>query len=385
MTVRLINNLFSILIIFLICVTVQLPSMAEEEAAAQDEITIADPVEKKPMEFPMAVRAVLRNDAVYTLGRDEDSDFSDILESRVVLEKIADKWKFYADGRLYLYYGDAAARQGKYETKLMRTFIRYYSKAGDITLGKTYVNFGNPGLFNPFEQDKNVILTDLSYDKEGMMALEYHYALGSLAGWKLYGGADVQKDAAGEYSTIYRGGASLWTTISGFDLGAVVMRNDTDRNMVGTYFKGDFIVGINGSWALHMDDNPDSPAGEATGGIDYSFFDGQLILTALFYYNQRGQEAPASYTYSPEYYFAAPWYCYNNIDFRYDEFFSAGIDMFTNCADGSMIISPSCSVVIANGLTATLLFTVLTGDGSDEFAPARYGRFGTLIRIEGKF
>lgn len=367
----------------LLCFFFMLPLAAEEKTlppAGTDKITEAE----TPREPALTFRGLLRNDAVLSTQGNE-AHFSDVLEGRLILDYRARLWRLYADGRLYAFFGEEGENEGRYRARLMRAFIRYFSPAGDFTAGKTCINFGTPGLFNPFESDKQVILTDLSYDREGILALEYRHDRGEKSGVKLYGGSDLEENDTGSLKSTWRGGGSLWTNLLRFDTGLVANHLDSDRNLAGLYLKGDIMVGLQSAWALHFSDDFTSRHHEAMAGADYSFFSGKIIVCALFYYNGTGMGSAGTWTYRPDGYFAARYYTYGEIKYLHDEFFSAGVYGLTNCIDGSTLIVPSFSVVAANGLTVTLLFSTVTGKGNNEFSGDTAGWFSTVLRIEGKF
>lgn len=339
------------------------------------------------LEPALKFSGLLRNDAVVST-RNNNGHFSDILEGRLILDYQPGKWKLYGDGRIYGFFGEAAEKSGRYRASLMRAFIRYFSPVGDFTIGKTYVNLGTPGLFNPFESNKQITITDISYDKEGLLALEYLYNIGAKSGLKLYGGSDLKKDDTGELESTYRGGGSLWTNALRFDMGLAANHLDIDRNLAGCYFKGDVMVGLQGAYAVHFNDDFKSPDHEMMAGADYSFYGGKIVVSASFYFNSAGSAAAGSYdSYQnlPNQYFAARYYTHGEIKYIYDEFFNTGVYALTNCIDGSTMLVPSFSIVAANGLTITLLFTTVTGKSSDEFSGDTLGRFGSALRVEGKF
>lgn len=338
---------------------------------------------------------VIRNDAFVT-GYQDKAKFSDILETRLVLNKKAEKWKFYADGRAYVYNGYITEHTGNYKVKLMRSFIRYYPELGDFTLGKTYINFGNPGIFNPFELDKSLNFSDLTYTKEGMLAFEIEIPLGELSGIKTFIGYD-------NFDANYTTGLALFSNAFKFDFGLVYLRKGanrkspepvsvisynvfgTGRNLVGIYFKGDLGLGISGAYCYHIHDRKDKDFSEAQFGLDYSFFRGKLQINALFYYNQNGGDGPDVYQLTNDTYFSAKYYVYGTVNFVFDEFFSAQTGCFANLNDGSLILIPSIKLVITNGLTFILQGAVATGKGKDEFTRDVLGKYTILSRVEAKF
>jgi len=341
----------------------------------------------------LTLSGAIRNDS-YLVETDDSEYFSDVLENKFVIRGKAEDWKFYSDIRGFLYFGEQSKISGEYDLKLMRSFVRYYTSYGDLTLGKTYINFGNPGIFNPFELDKNVIFSDLNYIKEGMLALEYEIPFGDLSGGKIYSG---YSNTTKNYST----GFSVFSNLEKFDFGIVAVRKGRnknvqlmyldpevkieDKNNNGVYFKGDLFLGIFGGYNYHFYDNLKKNFNEANAGLDYSFFEGHLILDSAFYYNESGAIKTENYNMIYDAYFFARYYLYGGIRYIYDDFLSFHNACFVNLIDSSMIVMPSVIFVITNGLTATLQAGILTGEGLSEFSREQLGHYSILARVEGKF
>lgn len=324
----------------------------------------------------------IRNDAIFQKTTN-DWRFGDILENKLVFSRKAEEWRFYGDLRVYLYYGFPAqlvpgATNG-FLVNIPRLFVRYNSPIGDFTAGKTYVNFGNPGIFNPFEVMKTINFTDLAYDKEGLLAFLYDFSFSDLSGGKVY-----FSPAAGLTNSAF--GGSLSFNVFNFDIGTVVNRKDLDKNIAGVYFKGDLEVGLNASWAYHFTDAFTNNFNEASAGIDYSFFDSKLITSLTFYYNEKGAASTNEYTNTALYdvYQKAKYYLYASVSYQHDEFLGFRIDAFMNVIDLSTVLMPSVSYMISDGLTLTLLFDAVLGNGSQEFTRDLLGEYNFLFRVEGK-
>lgn len=140
--------------------------------------------------------------------------FSDIEENKLILSEKSENWRFYADIRLDLLFGGASEFYTNfgpaatnmvipYSLNLMRLFVRYDSPAGIFTVGKTYVPFGNPGVFNPFEMDKRIDTSDLNYDKPGLFALMDEFSFSDLSG------KDLPEPSDGNYQQRFRRRALL--------------------------------------------------------------------------------------------------------------------------------------------------------------------------------
>lgn len=334
----------------------------------------------------------LRNDAL-VLGGQERAVLIDHLENQLVLQRRTDAWRFYADVRVDLYAGEAAALvpdgvpEGReaVAVRLLRGFVRYASPWGDWTLGKTYANFGVAGLFNPFEIDRNVQLTDLGYTKEGIVGLTYAAALGPLSGCQVLlspGTANTEPAAA----------AGVHTHWDRFDLGWVAQRRGRDLNLTGVYLQGDLEVGVQAAYAFHCDDDGSRSFSEATAGIDYSFWDGQVLASATGSYLEggaasRGTTVPAFSGASAVVGLGDPtaglsWHA--SLQFMPDEFFQARLDLFGDAEDGSGLVVPGATWVLADGLSLTLQGIVPTGTGPTRFSRERLGTLIGLVRVEAK-
>jgi hypothetical protein len=339
----------------------------------------------------------IRNDAVF-FQTTNNINYEDVLEDRLIFTRNTDEWRFYADLRLYAYYGqitglEASPAQNQsinslsfsssvpfnYSFDLLRAFVRYESSIGVWTAGKTYVAFGNFGIFNPFEFNKTIDFNDLSYDKDGILALLYEHSFSDLSGIKVYIGPE-----GGVTNSMV--GGSLFGHLQSFDGGFVYNRKGFDTNVAGIYLKGDLEVGVNFSYAYHFNDYLTNSFAEISAGLDYSFFDGKLITALTYYYDERG--ATSTNNYLPygfdDVYFTARNYLFGDITYTYDEFLSFELYLFWNLEDLSGIIAPSVKYTLADGLYLTVLLEYITGNGSDEFSSDRLAQYAIDIRLEAK-
>ncbi len=355
----------------------------------------------------IAVNGVFRNDMAFT-RMSNDTVFNDILENRLILQRKTDNWKFYADLRMKIYYGQAAVLSGQMTTGMMaamamlyppltnglalpfnfgsvyfsmpRAFVKLYTGAGDVTFGKTYVNFGILGVLNPLEMNKTINFSDLSYDKEGILAVDYKYPLGSLAGGELYVNPQYPLSNTA-------GGGSLFFHVGTFDLGLVLNRKEYNRTVAGAYFKGDLELGVHGGYAYHFDDWFTNNFSEANIGIDYSFFEGKLIASVDAYWADIGAESTNDYNKNTEAdkYFLAKYYLYGNLSCNFNEFIGVSVDCFVNLIDGSGLVLPSLKYTVFDGLYLTLLVDYIWSDDKNkEFSSERYGIASALMRVEAK-
>lgn len=331
---------------------------------------------------------LFRNDAYFAdppdLHPKTDLLFHDILEMRLISEATSDKWRFYSDARFFHYSGEIAQLlQVDYEVKLLRAFIRYSSDVHEFSVGKTYINFGNAGLFNPFELDKSVQMTDLQYARNGHLAAEYLLHWQDTSSLKIFGAAPETAVGA-PFSYDFLWGVSPGVHIGSFNLGGVLLHKKSDFNTAGLYFKGDLFIGVEGAAAAHLDDEGKLLYTEANFGIDYSFTE-ESFVSLMFYYNEIGADDPANYLPSPDQFLLARYYLFAAINYSVDEFLGFQWGTFYNIIDNSFVLLPSMNVVIANGLSATFQIIIPTGEQNTEFSKNTLGEWTALLRMESKF
>ncbi len=359
---RMEKKLFTILIILLFF---SILSRAEDESV-------------KPKHFPVRFTGRLRDDFIaFKVG--DDYQFMNLLETRLILRQKTDKLRFYFDLRGYWDFGDTFTEFEDIpqlpSPQLMRLFWRFYKPEFTWTFGKTYINFGNAGTLNIFEMEKEVNMTDLSYDKAGIFSLVFDLPLGEMSGIKTY----LSGDSEGQT------GICIFDNKFNFDYGAVLNRKNKDVNITGVYFKGDIEIGINGSWGYHFDDDFVDKFHEATLGFDYSYK--SAVFSASFYYNEIGasKEEDYSSTIPNDTYFIARNYMFNSLMIIYDEFLSFGLNNFINLVDGSSIIIPFADYTISNKLYLNAQIGIVTGTDRDEFSKDTLGDFSILLRLDYKF
>ncbi len=321
---------------------------------------------------------VFRDDYIFTYGGNKVYS-SNILENRINIEHRTEAWKFFGDLRLLLYSGLAEEAAGESDFRLMRCFIRYYSRIGTFTIGRTYVALGNFGVFNPFERDKEISMSDISYDRSGADAFVWDIALGELSGIRSYIAPNAEFDESSA-------GVQIFGNMLRFDAGAVINRLAPGRNVAGIFFKGDLLTNISGSFAYHFNDGATENFFEGNVGFEH-FFSAKFFVQALYYYNESGANAVADYSgeAATDRYFQARHYLFFNTNFIFDEFFSAFFYAFGNLVDSSAILTPGAKWTLNNGLDLTFQVYGITGTGEDEFSMAEFGKFGGMIRFEAKF
>jgi len=350
--------------------------------------------------FPLQIKAeinisgALKNDSVFTI-LNKDTVFNNILESKLVLSKKTEYWKFYSDFRCSVYQGESIKELGEelnmplaeeiIKPELLRALIAYYTDYGDISLGKTYVNLGVSSIFNPFELDTQLNPSDLTATKQGILALVVDSNFGDLSGCKLYLSPEAK------YSDIAIG-LDFYTHIESSDIGVVLNHKDKNDNIAGIYFKGDMGLGVQGAYAYHFSDALEKQFFEANFGFDYSFLQGKLLINLLGYCNSYTSYKQSitlltkeSNIYSNIPSFLDEYYLYFNLNYVLDEFFNTRLDTFGNLRDHSVLLILTNTWILANGLSAALQVSMAEGETGSEFSSGNLGgKYNFLVRVEAK-
>jgi hypothetical protein len=301
--------------------------------------------------------------------------FASILEGRMVFQHRQPLWQVYGDARLYWKTGFAAV-DGELSFALVRGYVRLTPGPLELTFGKTLLNMGAPGIFNPFSLDKSLSLTDLTRTREGREAVTAELRTGSFSGFKLL---------AAPGDPAWTAGLEFFARPGGLDLTLGAVRLATNHNLVGGSLRADPGVGISLAAVVHCDDRGRQPALEATLTLDWSIGKWSLLLGG--YANGRGAARKEDYSTLP----AASTYTLGRLTLflqnrlHVDEFLSFTLDSFGNPEDGSLVILPGVYWTISEGLTCTIIISVPLGNDGGEYAPSRAGDLGFLARVLAKF
>lgn len=347
---------------------------------------------------------------VATVGKDQCL-FSNIFELRFVLDINKNDFNIYTDIRMFLYLGEIAKQKAKslaqnrgsasigafqksagVEFKLMRSFLRYFisnGRGGQLTLGKTYINLGNQGIFNPFELNQGIRFSDMSYAKEGLLALEYYVPWQETSGVKFFVGS---RDVFFEQPVF---GVAPQVHVGTFKLGMVFSRFQKNHNLVGFYFKGDAVIGIEGSYSLSLLDKKDKANkkgyyhfSEMNIGIDYSFFGGKFFFAIQYYFDEAGAKKSSAYKKLLHSSFMGQHYIQLALSYKIDEFYQLQLDTLMNFTDISFLFLPSFTAQLANALSLKLQLIIPSAKGvskKKEFSQASFSATAILLRLEGKF
>ncbi|GEM_PF-4581978 len=308
-----------------------------------------------------------------------DFNYTGIAEFRLIMTRISDDWRFYSDIGLTSYLGNAAVLPfpGLFDVKSL--FIKYDSGIGQFIIGRAYINLGLPALFNPFELNKNIRFSELSYEKTGIDGLSYDLGFGELSGIRLFFIPD--KDAS-----LISAGGDIRIHSTFIDMGFVVSRKNVNNHTIGTYFQTDLILDLKSACAIHFDESLNSKGSEISLNLDYSLFANTVVINSAFYYAEKGATKLSDYIvlHEDDRYMTARYYLYIGSVFQPDEFMSVNLDSFVNIIDSSSLLVPSFTYLLSNGLTASLYVPFVFGFANEEFSTKKYGIFSVDLRLVAK-
>lgn len=326
------------------------------------------------------------NKILYADGADYDAVFANNSQVRLNLEYKDTSWRIFSDLRFNLFYGyDAvisynpnaflySTQNGKNNFALSieapRLYLKASSKAGNFTVGRSYLNFGQPQLFNALEWHKNFNLTDPNAIKPGINMIAWDIGLGSYGKMKAFiGGDDTWDYPLGGVEIIF-GGPS-------FEMGVAYQYKGDDRNVIGLNFKADLILTFFGTYAAHLNQVTSGKGFQQfhdfSLGFDYSFLlnTSTMVITQIFYYNSSGAGDKLYYSANPraDYYFMARSYSHSTLSFSINEFISFGASVMVNMVDGSGAVLPTGTFTLVNNLVFEATMGIFFGGKGTEFGP----------------
>jgi hypothetical protein len=216
------------------------------------------------------VGGLLRSDSIMTISTNGSPVWSQSEEARISFSPSGQNWKALIDARFFYLQPAANLALANYASLLPaanvsslrsaipllgdaayivlpRAWLRFDLPYGNLTVGRFWPKTGVFGIFNPFEWNKTVGFTDTSFDREGVDGAAWNFGVTDTGEGQIFA-------APGGTISNLAGGASLTMNALGFDFGAAALRKGFSTNVAGFYLKGDLLVGVNGSWALHFDD-----------------------------------------------------------------------------------------------------------------------------------
>ncbi len=325
--------------------------------------------------------------ATYIIAGNEDFDFDNASLLKVLFQhKNGDFWRLYSDLRLTKYYGLSNTQLEKNATvdfDIARLFIKANFGSTSFTLGRDYLSFGSPSLFNTLEWHKSFSLLDPTQTKPAINLLSLTVPMGSYGKFQSFvGGNDSWDDVLS--------GSEIVFGTSGFEGGIAYQHKGSNNNVIGAFVKLDAFVTITGSYSFHannifIEEEKFSTSHEANITFDYSFpiAYSSLLINKSFYYNSAGAASleEVQKTSYGDYFFKAMWYSYTSLVFSVDEFMSFSVDGLVSLVDASATLIPSFNYSLTDGLLLDAGAGFYFGKENAEFSPLQKGIPNTSVMI----
>ncbi len=326
----------------------------------------------------------------YVIAGNEDFNFDNASLFKIVFQyKNDDFWRLYSDLRLISYYGldnSQVEKDATVDFDISRLFIKANFGSTSFTLGRDYVSFGSPSLFNTLEWHKNFSLLDPTQAKPAINLLSFTVPMGSYGKFQSFvGGNDSWEEVLS--------GSEIVFGASGFEGGLAYQYKGSNNNVIGAFFKVDAFVTITGSYSFHannvlIEDEKFSTSHEANVTFDYSFpvVYSSLLVNQSFYYNSAGAASleEVQKTNYGDYFFKAMWYSYTSLVLSVDEFMSFSFDGLVSLVDTSTALIPSFNYSLTDGLLLDVSAGFYFGKENAEFSPLQKGIPNTSIMITVK-
>ena len=330
------------------------------------------------------------NSSTLTAGSDPTT-FMNCSELNLNVGYKGKNWRFYSEMTVGLYYGVGdmiSSNPNNYiytkdisgnsemgiGLEIDRMFLKMDSVMGTWTIGRSYLNFGQPYLFNSLEWYKNFDPTDPTATKTGINLISLNVPIGAFGKAEfLIGGTDAWDTPIA--------GTEIVVGTNGFEMGFSYQYKGYNANTLGAFFKADIVIALFGSYAAHLNDVTTgegfSDSHEFSLGIDYSFPIGvtTLLVQQIFYYNSLGATTESQLMTMPlgDYYFRGGGYSYTTLMLTIDQFSSLGLDIIINMFDASGMILPKGTFNLLDNLSLEVVTGFTWGKKNTEFSPTQQG------------
>jgi len=219
---------------------------------------------------------------------------------------------------------------------LRKLYLQLYTPIADITIGRQIVKFGEGYLFSPIDVFSSVNISDIRFSRSGSDILWLKFPLGDTGGLDLI--SSVSSDL-----TNFTPAVKLLGSVLDTDIGIISIYKPVKNELTtGVTLKGNLLLGFHAEFVEHFTKNYASRFFEGMVGLDYSFFDGSLVLLAEYYYNEKIIKTN-NLNYLNLSSIDRPFYNRHYLFFQAqwipDEISTAGVNMILNPLDSSFILT----------------------------------------------
>ncbi|MGL5721935.1 MAG: hypothetical protein ACRCY4_06020 [Brevinema sp.] len=340
--------------------------------------------------FPLPLSAQFRFGGYFedTASFTTDVDFINSIQLKTDLEYRAETWRIFGDIRLNLFYGYTdivslspnnflfTTQNGKNNfaigLEVPRLYFRGFSKAGNFIVGRSYLNFGQPQIFNPLEWNKTFSLFDPTATRPGINMFAWDLGLGSYGRIKAFVGGD-------DNWLTPLGGVEIIFGAPRLEMGLAYQYKDKDYSVFGLNLKADIVLTFSLTYAAHVREIISGKGledyHEVSVGVDYSFpiHTSSLLIKQIFYYNSSGATSEAERLMPLQQnigYFSSSAYSYTELTVTINEFISFGANVLVNMIDGSGVVLPNGTFTLANNLVLDMILGIAFGARNTELGPS---------------
>lgn len=254
-----------------------------------------------------------------------------------------------------------SVRANAFSIDLRKLYVALYPDFGDFTFGRQIVNIGVGTLFSPVDTFSKTDLSDLAMRRIGSDIIMARFYFADFAGL----------DLATTFSTTMDdilSMAKLYANFFEFDF-ALIGLYETAENTpsAGLSFKGTLKAGVYGEAIAHYSIETGTVRSEAMIGIDYSFFSGNLLLLAEYYYNDLAVNAdsmtlPDILSYATRRQFFSRHYAFFSGTYMINELMSAGVAFVYNVSARASMTAVTYTASVFQNAALALYVRYYNGD-----------------------
>ena len=165
-------------------------------------------------------------------------------------------------------------------------------------------------------------------------------------------------------------------------MGVVGLKKPNGNRVVGGFFKGDFELGVEGSFAQFLTSENKPKGYQYNIGLDYSFGPFFIKLTKYF---QKHNTISFS-TPTPEYTgLSSKNYYLSEVTIPCDEFASFNLVVMHNDQDKSSLLISRFNYLLSSTNVMDISFMFPTGVNDKEFSISKYGGSNLIVRWESYY
>ena len=303
---------------------------------------------------------------------DGKPDFTNISQLGMKLQNSGEGWRLFSDIKLSAYSGfDDAIIDKDIELDIARLYIKTNLGPANIILGRDYLSFGTPFIFNTLEWTENSVVLDQTALKPAINLVSATLPIGAFGKFAAFVGGNDDMD-------VPLAGSELVLGTSGFEGGLTYQHKDWHTHIVGGFIKADLGVSLVATYAAHLQNvivasDKFNHSHEVGLGVDYSFpiNYSSLLVSQSFYFNSEGEK----------------YHSYSSLALTIDDFSSCGVDCLLSLTDFSGSVMPRYGMILLDGLDLNFGMGINFGKENSELFINKMltPRIAGMVKVTAKF